>query len=185
MHKSTTLNKLKLLNITNIWHVSIVNELSNRRGYSAKVEPLFRATIKRMKADNEQSAKKKFNAAVAKLIDLDLLFEKQASSGLRLHLLTSVWQIEDAIIDSIKSATISCTQGRRKNINWKTILKEVRKELSTHSIKLPLKVTQTLVRFFLLKQCRWKRLADDNLIPPKNINKVITLSPEDQQDLFC
>jgi hypothetical protein len=138
-----------------------------------------------MKADKDLAAKKKFTAAVTKLVSLDLLFEKSASSGLRLHLLTSVWQLEDAIIDSIKSATIACTQGRRKNINWKTILKEVRKELSSHNIKLPLKVTQTLVRFFLLKQCKWKRLDDESLIPPKNINKTIDSSPEDQQDLFC
>jgi hypothetical protein len=184
MHKSTTLNKLKLLNITNIWHVSIVNELSNRRGSSAKIETLFRATIKRMKAENDSSAKKKFEVAVTKLVSLDLLFEKAASSGQRLHLLTSVWQLEDAIIDSIRSATLGCTQGRRNTINWKTILKEVRKELSSHDIKLPLKVTQTLVRFFLLKQCNWKRLEDDSLIPPKNISKGITSSPEDQQDLF-
>jgi hypothetical protein len=185
MHKSTTLNKLKLLNITNLWHVSIVNELCNRRGASAKIDPLFRATVKRMKTDKNQATKKQFDAAVTKLVSLDLLFEKQASSGLRLHLLTSVWQLEDAIIDSIKSATIGCTLGRRKSINWKTILKEVRKELVSHNIKLSRKVTQTLVRFFLLKQCKWKRLEDDSLIPPKNINKVIAVSPEDQQDLFC
>jgi len=185
MIKSTILNKLKLLNITNLWHVSIVNELSNRRGGSAKKDTLYQATVKRMKAGKDPSALKKFTTAVNKLVDLNLLFEKQAHSGPRLHLLTSVWQLEDAIIESIKSSTLGCTQGRKNNINWKTILKEVRKELTSHNIKLPMKVTQTLVRFFLVKQCRWKFLDDESLVPPKNINKKKAGSPEDQQDLFC
>ena len=118
-------------------------------------------------------------------MSLDLLFKKEAASGLRLHLLTSVWQLEDAIIDSLKSSTLGCAQGRKNNIHWKTILKEVRKELSSHNIKLQHKVTQTLVRFFLIKHCRWKRLDGDNLTPPKSISKKVASSPEDQQDLFC
>ncbi|PCJ46604.1 MAG: hypothetical protein COA74_13390 [Gammaproteobacteria bacterium] len=184
MNKSTTLNKLKILNIRNPWLVSIVNELSNRRGASAGKEPLYRSTKKRMKAGKDPTARKKFNIAVNKLKCFELLFEKETVSGTRYHLLTAVWHLEDAIIESIKSSTVSSTQGRRININWKTILKEVRKILSSHNIKLPMKVTQTLVRFFLLRQCRWKLLSDNSLIPPKSISKKKLVSPEEQQDLF-
>ena len=184
MNKSTILNKLKLLNLRNPWQVSIVKELSNRRGASALIDPLFRDSRKRLKADRDPNAKKKFNQAVADLIKYGLLFEKIHASGLRLHLLISVWQLEDAIIESIAGPTIALSQGRKNNINWKTILKEVRKELTFHNIKLSHQVTKTLVYYFLLRRCGWKLLSNNHLSAPKKSRKKSPESPEKQPDLF-
>jgi len=184
MNKSTILNKLKLLDIRNPWQVSIVKELSNRRGASARIEPLFRDCRKRLKASKESSAAKRFTQAATELIKFGLLFEKETISGKRLHLLTSVWQLEDAIIDSIAGSTIKLSKGRKSNITWKTILKEVRKELASHQIKLKHQITDTLVRYFLLRRCGWKILSDQTLIAPKVARKKAPISPEQQQDLF-
>lgn len=184
MNKSSILNKLKLLDIRSPWLVSIVTELSNRRGASAGIEPLYRDSRKRLKAAQDPHARKKFKQAVNDLIKYGLLFEKQAKTGTRLHLLTSVWEIEDTIIESIAKPTYDKSMGRRNSINWKTILKEVRKELTDHNIKLPYQVTETLVRYFLLKRCRWKLLSDNNIQPPSKPGKKLTLSPEHQHDLF-
>ncbi len=185
MNQSTTLNKLKLLNLRNSWQVSIVQELSNRRGASARVEPLFLAVRKRLKAVKEPDAKKNFNNAVAKLSLYGLLFEKVTAAGSRLHLLRSVWQLDDAILESVSIATIALSKGRRARIQWTTILKEVRSELSSHNIQLPMKITRTLVHYFLLRRCGWQHCSDGDIRPPKKIHNRSEESPEQQQDLFA
>ena len=184
MNKATILNKLKVLDIHNQWMVSIVNELSNRRGSSALISALLKDTKKRLNAGSDPSANKKFKSAVAALIKYGLLYEKTAPSGLRLHLLNSVWKLENAIIESVFSASIAKSKWRKSNIQWRTILKEVRKELSQHNIKLPHKVTETLVRYFLLRRCGWKLSPEQCLIPPNKKQKKLKVSPERQQDLF-
>ena len=184
MNKSTILNKLKLLNIQKPWLVSIVKELSKRRGSSAKIEPLLSDVLKRMKVTNTAAERKRFYNAVSKLLMFGLVYEKNASSGTRLHLLGPVWNLEDAIIHSISIATLKCSQGRRTNINWKTILKYVRQELTKHQIKLPRKVTETLVRYFLITLCSWKSDVDNNLIAPAKVRKKSPTPQEHQQDFF-
>ena len=184
MNNSTILNKLKLLNIQKPWMVSIVKELSKRRGSSAKMETLQNDVIKRMKVANNTSEKKKFHNAVLKLLMLGLVYEKIAISGNRLHLLGPVWNLEGTIIHSISTATLKCSRGRRNSINWKTILKDVRKELANHQIKLAQKVTETLVRYFLIKQCSWKIDLDNNLVAPVKTSKKPPVPPEHQPDFF-
>lgn len=184
MHKSIILNKLKLLDIRTPWQVSIVKELSNRRGTSARMTPLFRDSRKRLKAVKDTTAQNKFNRAIAKLTKFGLLVEKVTATGIRVQLLASVWRLEDAIIDSISATTIALSQGRKNNINWRTILKEVRKELSNHNIKLPHKVTETLVRYFLLRRCGWKLQPDKSITSPQKVTKKLAVSYEQQQDLF-
>lgn len=184
MYKSTTLNKLKLLDLRNPWQVSIVHELSNRRGASARIEPLLAAVSKRLKVVKDPNSKKNFTAAVDKLILYGLLFEKTTVASKRLHLLRSVWQLEDAIIASVSTSTIELSKGRRPTIQWTTILKEVRKELSSHGIQLPMKITRTLVHYFLLRRCGWQSCVSGNLLPPKIGRIKSAISPEQQQDLF-
>ena len=185
MNKSTTLNKLKLLNLRNPWQVSIVHELSNRRGASGRIEPLFLAVRRRLKAVNDPQAKKNFKKAVEKLSQYGLLFEKTTAAGNRLHLLRSVWQLDDAILESVSTATIALSKGRRARIQWTTVLKEVRRELSSHNIQLPMKITRTLVYYFLLRRCGWQRCSDGDIRPPKKIHSRSEESPEHQQDLFA
>lgn len=185
MNQSTTLNKLKLLNLRNPWQVSIVHELSNRRGASARIDPLFIAVRKRLKAVKDPHAKKNFIKATEKLSQFGLLFEKTTAVGNRLHLLRSVWQLDDAILESVSTATIALSKGRRVRIQWTTILKEVRKELSLHNIQLPMKITRTLVYYFLLRRCGWQTCSDGGIRPPKKIKHRAAASPEQQQDLFA
>lgn len=185
MYKSTTLNKLKLLDLRNPWQISIVQELSNRRGASAGIEPLLAAVKKRLKAVKDPNAKKNFTTAVEKLIFYGLLFEKTTTASKRLHLLRSVWQLEDAILASVSTSTIELSKGRRASIQWTTILKEVRKELSSHDIQLPMKITRTLVHYFLLRRCGWQSCVSGNLLAPKRIRVKLAVSPEQQQDLFA
>ena len=184
MNKSTILNKLKLLDIHKPWLVSVVKELSRRRGSSANMEPLQKDVLKRMKAANNAYEKKKFQNAVTKLLEFDLVYEKKTISGNRLHLLGPVWNLEDAIIHSISRATLECSRGRRTSINWKTILKDVRKELAKHQMKLPYKVTETLVRYFLLRNCGWKTDIDNDLVASMKIRKKLPTPQEHQPDLF-
>ncbi|RLA01474.1 MAG: hypothetical protein DRQ47_08040 [Gammaproteobacteria bacterium] len=184
MNKVIILNKLKLMNIRNPWRVSIVKELSNRRGFSARLDKLYIVSKKHLNAGGDQNAKRKFNDAIDSLQKYGLAYLKEAPSGPRLHLLSSVWGLEDGIFDSIATSTISFSKGRRQNINWRTVLKDVRKELSTHQIKQPHQVTNTLVRFFLLRRCGWKLLADNSLSPPTRAHQKAPVSPEQQHDLF-
>ena len=184
MNKSTILNKLKLLDIRNPWAVSIVHGLSNRRGASANINPLFRDVRKRLKASRDPNAKKKFNKAITSLTRYGLLLEKDTATGIRLYLFRPVWQLEDAIIDSLSTSTITLSQGRKSSIQWKTILKEVRKELSFHQIKIAPKITKALVFYFLLRRCGWQSDLENQLIPPKKSRRKLTPSPEQQHDLF-
>ena len=185
MNQSTTLNKLKLLNLRKPWQVSIVHELSIRRGASARVEPLFLAVRKRLKAAKDPHARKNFKKSVEKLSQYGLLFDKTTVTGNRLHLLRSVWQLDDAILESVSTATVALSKGRRARIQWTTILKEVRSELSSHNIQLPMKITRTLVYYFLLRRCGWQSCSDGDIRPPKKIQNKSEDSPEQQQDLFA
>ncbi len=184
MQQSTILNKLKLLDIRNPWRVSIVHELSNRRAASARNEALYGDVCARLKVTNSLLAKNNFKKAVSQLTKYSLLFEKVTASGSRLHLLRCVWQLDDAIIESISISTIGFSQGRKGSIQCKTILKEVRKQLASHNIKLSQKVTKTLVYYFLLKSCGWKYDEEQHLIAPKKSRRKLEKSPEQQHDLF-
>ncbi len=184
MHKSTILNKLKLLDIRNPWLVTIVHELSNRRGASARIETLFRDARKRLKAVKNPNARKAFTNAIEKLMKYRLVVEKTTSCGPRLHLVRTVWQLEDAILQSVSATTISLSHGRRENIRWETLLREVRKELSNHKITLSPKVSKILVFYFLQRRCGWRIDLDKGLIPPKRKLQKRIKSSEQQQDLF-
>lgn len=184
MQKSIVLNKLRLLDIRNPWRISVVHELSNRRGASAQNEALYRDVCKRIKVVDYPQSKNNFKKAVTQLIKYGLLFEKVTPSGTRLYLSRCVWQLEDAIIESVSISTISLSQGRKYSIQCKTILKEVRKQLASHNIKLPHKVSKTLVYYFLLKRCGWRLDDDKHLIPPKKSRRKLDVSPESQHDLF-
>lgn len=184
MDKSTILNKLKLLDIRNPWSVTIVHELANRKGASARITPLFKASKKRLKAGRDPNASKYFKKAIANLLQYGLIVVKTTSYGPRLHLLRSVWQLEDAIIESVSATTIELSLGRKANIQWKTILKEVRKALSNHDIKLSPKVSKVLVYYFLLRRCGWRLDLENHLTPPKKKRRKRLQSPEQQPDLF-
>lgn len=184
MHKSTILNKLKLLDIRNPWLVTIVHELSNRQGASARIETLFKDTRKRLKATKKPNAKKTYRNAIDKLLKYRLVVEKTTTSGPRLYLVRHVWHLEDAILQSVSTTTVKLSHGRRENIRWETILREVRKELSYHKISLSPKVSKILVFYFLQKQCRWRIDQDKELAPPKRKQHKKIQSPEQQHDLF-
>ncbi len=184
MHKSTILNKLKLLDIRNPWLVTIVHELSNRRGASARMDTLFKDAIKRLKAVNNPSTKKACTNAIDTLLKYQLVEKKTTSCGPRLHLVRTVWHLEDAILQSVSATTISLSHGRRENIRWETLLREVRKELSNHKIILRPKVSKILVFYFLQRRCGWRIDQDKGLIPSKRKLQKRIKSSEQQQDLF-
>jgi len=182
--KTTTLNKLNLLNIRNQWSIAIVKELSKRRGSSASFEPLFRDTKKRMRLKSESLARKKFQHSVNNLLQENLIIERTTLSGCRIYLERLVWELDDAILKSIETATKEAVIGRRQNIKWSTILREVRATLLSYNISLPRKITQILVRYFLIKNQRWKLNGQDELIPSKQSIKKRVVSREEQPDLF-
>jgi len=184
MHKSTILNKLKLLDIRNPWLVTIVHELSNRRGASARIDALFKDARKRLKATSNPNAKKAFTNAIDKLLKYRLVVEKTTSSGPRLYLVRNVWHLEDAILQSVSTTTVKLSHGRRENIHWETLLREVRKELSNHNIALSPKVSKILVFYFLQRRCGWRTDQDKGLISPKRKHQKKNKSPEQQHDLF-
>ncbi len=184
MDKPTILNKLKLLDIRNPWSVTIVHELVNRRGTSARIEPLFKDVKKRLKVGQNPNARKSYKRAIEKLTLYGLLHEKSTTYGPRIYLTRPVWQLEDAIIESVSTTTIAHNQGRRATIQWKTILKEVRKDLSTKKVTLNPRVSKVLVYYFLSKRCGWRMNPDKQLRPPKRKRNKTVSSPEQQADLF-
>ncbi len=108
----------------------------------------------------------------------------QPRTGKRLYLVRTVWHLEDAILQSVSTTTVKLSHGRRENIRWETLLREVRKELSNHNIALSPKVSKILVFYFLQRRCGWRTDQDKGLIPPKRKHQKKIKSPEQQHDLF-